>query len=156
MKLFNFGYKAIKNISGILAFVVSVYFLLPNDIKNVLKINDLTVGITALSGGSIFATLQYVQSLVSKNQVNNENAISTLVKNIDVLANKFIDMTEQIKGYANENQNIVGLIDQVQEEVRKQNQMVKLNLELKANSKLLEEETKNLIREVLDNEKFEV
>lgn len=156
MKLFNFGYKAIKNISGILAFVVSVYFLLPNDIKSVLKINDLTVGITALSGGSIFATLQYVQSLVSKNQVNNENVISTLVKNIDVLANKFIDMTEEIKGYANENQNIVGLIDQVQEEVRKQNQMVKLNLELKANSKLLEEETKNLIREVLDNEKFEV
>lgn len=156
MKLFNFGYKAIKNISGILAFVVSVYFLLPNDIKSVLKINDLTVGITALSGGSIFATLQYVQSLVSKNQVNNENTISTLVKNIDVLANKFIDMTEEIKGYANENQNIVGLIDQVQEEVRKQNQMVKLNLELKANSKLLEEETKNLIREVLDNEKFEV
>lgn len=156
MKLFNFGYKAIKNISGILAFVVSVYFLLPNDIKSVLKINDLTVGITALSGGSIFATLQYVQSLVSKNQVNNENVISTLVKNIDVLANKFIDMTEEIKGYANENQNIIGLIDQVQEEVRKQNQMVKLNLELKANSKLLEEETKNLIREVLDNEKFEV
>lgn len=156
MKLFNFGYKAIKNISGILAFVVSVYFLLPNDIKSVLKINDLTVGITALSGGSIFATLQYVQSLVSKNQVNNENVISTLVKNIDVLANKFIDMTEQIKTYANENQNIVGLIDQVQEEVRKQNQMVKLNLELKANSKLLEEETKNLIREVLDNEKLEV
>lgn len=156
MKLFNFGYKAIKNISGILAFVVSVYFLLPNDIKSVLKINDLTVGITALSGGSIFATLQYVQSLVSKNQVNNENTISTLVKNIDVLANKFIDMTEEIKGYANENQNIVGLIDQVQEEVRKQNQMVKLNLELKANSKLLEEETKNLIREVLDNEKLEV
>lgn len=156
MKLFNFGYKAVKNISGILAFVVGVYFLLPNDIKSVLKINDLTAGITALSGGSVFATLQYVQSLVSKNQVNNENAISTLVKNIDVLANKFIDMTEQLKTYANENQNIIGLIDQVQEEVRKQNQMVRLNLELKANSKLLEEETKNLIREVLDNEKLEI
>ena len=156
MKLFNFGYKFIKNISGILAFVVGVYFLLPEDIKSVLGINELTAGITALSGGGIFATLQYVQNLMNKQQSKSENVISTVVSNIDILANKFIDLTEQLKGYVKDNQDLVKLIDSIQDEVKEQNKLVRLNLELKANSNLLEEETKRLIREVLENEKLEI